>query len=328
MATNPKPKRVGPFPAGMDNRAPDYALELPQGAGHLLRDAFNVNVTSQGSVKTRVGYSLARAGVNVHSIWAPIGGAYGLFCEGGTIYRFEVDRLGAITTVTPVSTGFGITSRVRHAEVNEAVFFTDGLRKGSYHPRPGPTPQWAAAVGGTVKDRILAPMPAGSCIAYAFGRLMVGVDSLLIYSEPHDCTHYSVSAGYELFPDPVRCIVGLDGAVIVATTQAHYLISGGFPAARPTEILRYGAPAQDPGYRQDGGAHWMSNEGVISCNKLGELVNLQEEHLAMQVTGDAATLWRRHDGMETIVAAMSEPSTSGAGVGSYITAKLVKKEKT
>ena len=36
----------------MDNRAPDYKLSLPDG-GHLLRDALNVDVTAQGTVKTR-----------------------------------------------------------------------------------------------------------------------------------------------------------------------------------------------------------------------------------------------------------------------------------
>ena len=50
-----KTYRVGPFPAGMTNRAPDFALKLPMGAGHLLRDALNVDVTAEGSVKTRKG---------------------------------------------------------------------------------------------------------------------------------------------------------------------------------------------------------------------------------------------------------------------------------
>ena len=37
----------------MDNRAPDYKLSLPDG-GHLLRDALNVDVTAQGTVKPEV----------------------------------------------------------------------------------------------------------------------------------------------------------------------------------------------------------------------------------------------------------------------------------
>lgn len=58
-----EPKRIGPFPRGMDNRRPDFKLALgrEEGGGHLLRDALNVDVTAQGTVKTRAGYALAQA---------------------------------------------------------------------------------------------------------------------------------------------------------------------------------------------------------------------------------------------------------------------------
>ena len=70
----------------------------------------------------------------------------------------------------------------------------------------------------------------------------------------------------------------------------------------------------------------MSAEGIVSCNKAGELANLQDEHIAMSVTGEAATLWREHDGMQSIVAALSSPSSTSAGIGTYMQARLVKKE--
>ena len=321
----PTAQRIGPFPLGMDNRAQDFGLALPQGAGHLLRDALNVDVTPQGSVKTRAGQTLARAGVDCHSMWAPVGGAYGLYCDTGTVYRMDVDASGAVTR-TEVAAGFGHTTPIRYAQVNEAVYFTDGLRAGSYHPRPGPTPAWADAVGGTVGERVLAPMPPGSCIAYGAGRLLVAVGALLTYSEPFTPSLRSVSAGYELLPEPITCVVHVDGGTFVATASATYFAAGGFPAQSFREVLAYGAPEQQPGYRQDGGAHWMSTKGIVSCNRLGELSNLQDEHIAMSVSGAAATLWREADGMTSIVAALSSPSSTGAGVGSYMQARLVKKE--
>ena len=85
MAT--QPTAIGPFPRGMDNRLPDYNLQIPDGSGHLLRDALNVDVTATGSVKTRPGYAMAQAGTDCHSLWAPMSGAYGLYCDGGTIYH-------------------------------------------------------------------------------------------------------------------------------------------------------------------------------------------------------------------------------------------------
>lgn len=328
MATSPRGKPtppIGPFPLGMDNRAPDYALTLAKGAGHLLRDALNVDVTSQGSVKTRRGTTHLQERADSHSLWAPIGGAYGLFCEAGTIYRLDVDAAGAVTT-TAMATGFGHTTPVRYAQVNEAVYFTDGLSKGSYHPRTGPTPTWASATYMSVQEKNLSPMPAGSCIAYQAGRLLVAVGAVLVYSEPFVPNQRDLASGYEMAPDLITCVIGVEGGAFITTAEETYFAAGGFPAKTFTQVLAYGAPEQQPGYRQDGGAHWMSTEGIVSCNRLGELSNLQEEHIAMSVTGAAATLWREADGMTSIVAALSSPSSTGAGVGSYMQARLVKKE--
>lgn len=324
MSAPKKPITVGPFPAGMDNRAPDYALALPQGAGHLLRDALNVNVTQQGGLKTREGYALAQAGGDCHSLWAPLTGAYGLYCDAGTVYRVDVSPVGAISARVAVAPGFGAITPVRYAQVNEAVYFTDGIRVGSYHPTAGPTPAWDAAAAGMVGDQALTPMPAGSCIAYHAGRLLVAVGSVLVYSEPFTPHLRDVAAGYEMFPAPITCIAAVEGGVFVMADQT-YFAPGGFPAQGLRAVLAYGAPAQQAGYRQDGGAHWMSAQGIVSCNAAGELANLQEEHLALDVSGAAATLWRQADGAQSIVAALSEPGSTAAGVGSFAQARIVRK---
>lgn len=317
-------KRLGPFPMGMDNRAPDSKLKLPEGAGHLLRDALNVDVTEQGTVKTRTGYAQSLAGSDCHSLWAPIGGAYALYCDDGVINRLDVSSVGAVSK-SIIDSGFGGITPVRYAQVNEAVYFTDGLRVGSYHPTSGPTPAWATAVGRIVGDQILTPMPAGSCIAYHGGRLLVAVGAVLVYSEPFTPHLRDVAAGYEMFPAPITCIAAVEGGVFVMADET-YFIDGGFPAKSVRSVLAYGAPEQQAGYRQDGGAHWMGAEGVVSCTKQGELQNLQEEHVALSVTGAAATLWREADGQQSIVAALTSPSNVGAGVGSFAQVRIVRKE--
>lgn len=322
MATN-NPQRIGPFPLGMDNRAPDFSLALPQDAGHLLRDAVNVDVTPQGSIKTRAGYARSLDGTDTHSAWAPIGGAYGLYCDAGVIYRFDVTS--ATASRTPIATGYGSVTPVRYAKVNEAVYFTDGIRVGSYHDTPGPTPAWAAATEKTVADQVLTPMPAGSCIAHHGGRLLVAVGSVLTYSEPFQPHLRDAAKGFELFPAPITCIAAVEGGVFVMADQT-YFIPGGFPAQSVRAVLAYGAPEQQAGYRPDGGAHWMSHEGIVSCSQAGELANLQDQHIALTADGAAATLWRESDGMTAIVAALSAPSNTGAGVGSYAQARIVKKE--
>ena len=310
-------QRIGPFPAGMDNRAPDYKLRLPDRGGHLLRDALNVDVTAQGTVKTRAGYALAQAGNDCHSLWSPVEGDYALYVDDGNLYRIDSAK-------TLVAGGFGNVTPVRYAQVYEAVYFTDGLRVGSYHPSSGPTPEWASATATTIGDQVLVPMPAGQHIAHHAGRLLVGVGSAVIYSEPFTPHLRDEAKGFELFPAPVTCLVAVEGGVFVVADKT-YFIAGGFPAQAVRAVFDYGAPAQQPSYREDGGAHWMSSKGVVSVTSSGEISNLQESRVSLSADGAAATLYREADGMETIIAALASHSDTGAGVGSYAQARIIRK---
>ena len=310
-------QRIGPFPLGMDNRVPDYKLKLPDGGGHLLRDALNVDVTAQGTVKTRAGYALAQAGNDCHSLWSPVEGDYALYVDDGDLYRID-------TAKTLIASGFGSATPVRYAQVYEAVYFTDGLRVGSYHPITGPTPQWASTTATDIGDQVLVPMPAGQHIAHHAGRLLVAVGSAVIYSEPFTPHLRDEAKGFELFPAPITCLVAVEGGVFVVADKT-YFIAGGFPAQAVRAVFDYGAPDQQPSYREDGGAHWMSGKGVVSVTSSGEIANLQESRVSLNADGAAATLYREADGMETIIAALASPSDTGAGVGSYAQARIIRK---
>lgn len=319
---------IGPFPRGMDNRRSDTRLKLgdQEGGGHVLRDALNVDVTPQGTIKTRAGYWLAQHGLDCHSAWAPTGGDYGLYCDSGDLFRVDVDGAGQ-TTRTQIAAGYGRVTPVVYAEVNEAVYFTDGIRVGSYHPAPGPTPRWLDAVPEVIADVQFSRMPAGSCIAHHGARLLVSIGSTLIYSEPFTPNRRSEARGWEVFPAPITCIAAVEAGVFVVADKTYFL-SGGLPAESIRAVLHYGAPSQMAGYRDDGGAHWMSTNGMVSVTASGELSNLQEDRIAMSVTGAAATLYRESDGMNAIVAALSTPSSAAAGVGSYAEARIVRKDFT
>ena len=313
----PKTQSIGPFPLGMDNRVPDYKMALPDEAGHLLRDALNVDVTAQGTVKTRAGYALAQAGNDCHSLWSPVEGDYALYVDDGDLYRID-------TAKALVASGFGNATPVRYTQVYEAVYFTDGLRVGSYHPSNGPTPEWASATTTSIGDQVLMPMPAGQHIAHHAGRLLVAVGSAVIYSEPFTPHLRDEAKGFELFPAPITCLAAVEAGVFVVADKT-YFIAGGLPAQTVRAVLEYGAPEQQPSYRKDGSAHWMSERGLVSCTRAGEIANLQEAHVALRAQGTAATLMREADGMQTLVAALGEAGNTGAGVGSYAQARIVKK---
>lgn len=316
MAT--QPTAIGPFPRGMDNRLPDYNLRIPDGSGHLLRDALNVDVTATGSVKTREGYSVALAGTDAHSGWQ--GDGFALYCDAGTIYRLDD---GMQRTV--VASGFGMTTPVRYTQVNEAVYFTDGIRVGSYHPSTGPTPVWTDGLELIVADQALTSMPPGQCIAHHNARLLVAVGSVLVYSDPFTPHLRDAAKGFEIFPAPITCLAAVEGGVMVLSDKT-YFIAGGFPAQEVRAVLPYGGPAQQAGHRDDGGAHWMSARGLCMCDRSGQTANVQEKHVALDLSGSAATLFRRADGQQAVVASLSQPGSTAAGIGSYAEARIVRKD--
>lgn len=311
----------------MDNRRPDFDLALNdrEGRGHMLRDAVNVDVTPQGTIKTRAGYELAEAGLDCHSLWADRLGEYALYCDSGDLYRLDVDSSGA-TTRSQIAAGFGRVTPVVYAQVNEAVYFTDGIRVGSYHPKPGPTPRWVDAAPQLIGDVQLSLMPPGACIAHHGGRLLIAVGSVLFYSEPFTPALRNEARGFEVFPAPITCVASVEAGVFVVSDQTYFL-PGGLPAQTMRAALPYGAPLQIAGYRDDGSAHWMSARGVVSASASGELSNLQEDRVALQATADAcATLFREADGTNVIVAALSSPGSTTAAVGSYMQARVFKKD--
>lgn len=318
----PGTQRLGPFPVGMDNRAPDFDLALPQDAGHRLRDALNVDVTTEGSIKTRAGYTQVVAGDDVHSLWAPLEGSFALYCGAGNLYR----TTPAMAPVL-VAPGFGQMGPVRYVQVNEAIYFTDGVRAGSYHPSAGPTPAWGNAVAQTVGDQDLVPMPPGSNLAYHNARLLVAVGSALIYSEPFTPHLRDAARGFELFPAQITCVAAVEAGVFVVADKT-YFIEGGFPAQTVRAVLPYGGPSQQAGYRPDGGAHWMSTRGIVACSKDGEITNLQDKHIAIEVSGAAATLMREADGTRAIVAALTEQGSFAAGIGTWAQARIIRKGQT
>lgn len=323
-----KPLLIGPFPHGMNNRLPDSQLKLSreEGGGQLLRDAVNVDVTTRGTLKRRQGMVLAQAGRSCHSGWSPRDGSYALYADAGDLYRLDIAADGTPSR-TQIAASYGRATPVVFSEVNEAVYFTDGLRVGSYHPAPGPTPVWLGTAPRMVGDVQFSVMPAGGCIAYHGARLLVAVGSALIFSEPFTPSLRDESRGFEIFPAEITGIAAVEGGVFVLSDKTYFL-PGGLPAAGGMRaVLPYGAVRGTVGHLpNDEGAFWMSARGAVIASSDGSVRNLQEKHLALAATGQGAMFFRESDGMRQFITSLSEPDESRAGVGSYMQARIVKKE--
>lgn len=116
----PKPLEeiiFGPWPKGMNNRQPDYAL--PAGT---LRNAVNVDFDTMGYARRRAGYSRAYAGVGLHSGYSCPAGEF--FVEAGVLKQLNSDN-----TASAITSGI-IGAMVAYEYFDGVVYFSDGNTTG------------------------------------------------------------------------------------------------------------------------------------------------------------------------------------------------------
>jgi len=105
---------VGPWPKGIDNRSPDYAV--PPDA---LRNAVDVDLLRDGRIRRRKGYARIVSATDPHSLWACPVGTY--FVSQGTLYKLDVDD-----TITEILTGLA-GRPLAYEYANGDVYISDNV---------------------------------------------------------------------------------------------------------------------------------------------------------------------------------------------------------
>jgi len=106
--------KYGPWPKGMNNRQPDYAL--PDGT---LRNAVNADIDNAGLIRRRAGYEKVYGNTDLRGGYSCPLGAY--FIQGTRLCRLNDDN----TATTLFDGVLGPTPT--YAYFNETVYFSDGL---------------------------------------------------------------------------------------------------------------------------------------------------------------------------------------------------------
>jgi hypothetical protein len=106
-------KKLGPWPAGINNVAQD--TEVPAGA---LRSALNVDLTDEGKPRRRGGQSSIYAG-DARSLYSS--GDFTIFAEADVLKRLFADN-----STTTLYAGLDSNNPISYAEVNTTIYFTDG----------------------------------------------------------------------------------------------------------------------------------------------------------------------------------------------------------
>lgn len=111
--------KLGPWPAGMNNVAPDHALPTSKyGRVIALRRAVNVDINDTGKVRRRKGSTAAVPLTGAHSLWRDAAGGDAYVIVGDTLRRFDGSGAATIGTIP------GITAPAAYVKARGSVYFT------------------------------------------------------------------------------------------------------------------------------------------------------------------------------------------------------------
>ena len=136
-----KPEEIslGPWPDGMNNRQPDYALPP-----NTLRNAVNADIDRAGRARRRQGYTKVFSGVSTRGGYSCPAGAF--FVQGSKLMRLNADNTAA-TLYDGV-----VGEYAAYEYFNGTVYFSDGVVN-------------KKIVSGVVSDWGRLPLPAPSVAA-------------------------------------------------------------------------------------------------------------------------------------------------------------------
>lgn len=169
-----------------------------------------------------------------------------------------------------------------------------------------------AVDGRELRTQHLSPLPSGSLMTYALGRLWVAADNVVWYSEPLYYGLTNLAHNYFIYGKDVSLLIGLEEAVIVVADGHYSLVGSSDTEIQQAKLLSYGAPKGNVVYSEvsklglEGlgiGAAWLSDKGFVVANGQGAIVNQTEGRVAMPSYDEAAVMLREEEGARRLVAA-------------------------
>lgn len=150
---------IGPFPAGVNNRRDDHNLRQPvqRGSIDLLRSATNVDLTDEGKVRRRPGFTQAIALDGCHSLWGD--GNTGFFAAGSGLHQLRESGPGVAASLVRDDLAPG--QPISYCEAGGTYYYTgsghigmvrDGVRI-DFTPRLNMTPVLSAIPGALSAGR-------------------------------------------------------------------------------------------------------------------------------------------------------------------------------
>lgn len=120
MTTPRNPSKLGPFTLGVNNRAAETDLDTREGS--YLRAGVNVDLTAQGRLRRREGFSRVLEGVNMHSLFGA--GKRSFVVNAGALSEIIPNASGI--TLRQIRGGLSPQARLSYCANGDTVIYTDG----------------------------------------------------------------------------------------------------------------------------------------------------------------------------------------------------------
>lgn len=179
--------------------------------------------------------------------------------------------------------------------------------------------------GALAETMGLMPMPAGQILRAHKSRMLCARGHVLFYSQAFAPLLADPVAGYVAF-DALITLVRPCGQGVYVAAGRTYWFAGDLSIADMQEVLPYGAlPGSDSCHSKNPETvFWMSEHGLVRANSAGQLMNVQEENLAIEGGQRAATYLRERGGQRHVIAATQSPGIARGAVHASMDAEIVR----
>lgn len=265
-----------------------------------LAEAVNVSITRSGRIGRRKGYQKIATGI-FHS----------LFCNQGNAYIAKdrqqdtaIFRINNDLSLKGVRSGLEKHSRIGWCQhPSGKVFYSNGQQKG-YIIEDTSYPWKVGEYYGPDTLRNFTGPPDGNHLEYAFGRMFIGQDKIVWWSEPYRVDLYDLTRNFWQFGSCVRMIKAVATGLFISDEKSTWFYQGTNPyEATPIKVANYPALEWSEVYDMveaaeigldTGGlcACWISTEGACIGTPDGKMINLNRKQVIYpgQITRGASVL--------------------------------------
>lgn len=248
-----------------------------------------------------------------------------------------------------------------YVRVGDVVYFSSYSTSGKFDLADGQVYPWGQTGGegqwispvvhptptlGPVWGRLLGRVPMANCIEYWNGRIYFGCGRMLWATDLWLYDKVDETRTFFKFEDDITMVASVSDGLYVGTTSACYFlgyersIGGSIKDLKRTPLMNYGVvprssvhvPAelikpqinQDPQSPIKNAVMFLTHTGVIAGFDGGVIYNLTQADFLFPVAAQAATMFRRQDGINQFVAVTDsggDPSDS-ARIGEYVDAEI------